>query len=57
VFFAPAYFNLKANVAVKVTNTIEAYVDGYNLLNQRMFSEPYYTDRGLTCLVGVKMDF
>jgi hypothetical protein len=57
VFFAPAYFNLKANVAFKVTNTIEAYVDGYNLLNQQMFSEPYYTDRGLTCLVGVKMDF
>lgn len=56
-FTAPAYFNLKANVAFKVTNTIEAYVDGYNLLNQQMFSEPYYTDRGLTCLVGVKMDF
>ena len=57
VFTAPAYFNLKANVAFKATNTIEVYVDGYNLLNQQMFSSPYYTDRGLTCLVGVKMDF
>lgn len=58
VFTAPAYFNLKANVAFKITSAIEVYVDGYNLLNQKeMFHSPYYTDRGLTCMLGVKMDF
>lgn len=57
VFKAPAYFNLKANVAFKITNAIEVYVDGYNLLNQPIFDSAYYTDRGLTCMLGVKMDF
>ena len=57
VFTAPAYFNLKANIAFKVSNTIEAYINGYNLLNQQIFDYAHYADRGLSFMVGVKMDF
>ena len=56
-FTAPAYFNLKANISFKVSNTIEAYINGYNLLNQHHFDYAHYYDRGLSFMVGVKMDF
>jgi hypothetical protein len=56
-FKAPAAFDLKANIAFKVTNSIEAYIDGANLLNQKIYDYAHYYNRGLGFLVGVKMDF
>ncbi len=56
-FKAPAAFDLKANIAFKVTNSIEAYIDGANLLNQKIYHYAHYYNRGLGFMVGVKMDF
>ena len=56
-FTAPACFDLKANIAFKVTSSIEAYAEGYNLLNQPIFDYAHYYQNGIGFMLGVKIDF
>lgn len=56
-FRAPACFDLRASIAFKVTSAVEAYAQGYNLLNQRIFDYAYYNQNGIGFMLGVKIDF
>ena len=39
------------------SDPIEAYVDGGNLLNQKIYDFAHYYNRGVGFMLGVKMDF
>lgn len=56
-FKAPAIFDLSANVAFRATNRVELYVNGCNLLNQKIFDYAYYYRNALGVMAGVKIDF
>lgn len=56
-FTAPAVFDLGAGVSFRASNSIEVYVDGYNLLNQNIFDYAYYYRNGIGCMAGVKIEF
>ena len=57
VFFAPATFDLHADVSFKVNNGVELFVNGYNLLNQDIYDHAYYNRNSIGFLAGVKIDF
>jgi outer membrane receptor protein involved in Fe transport len=57
VFFAPATFDLHADVSFKVNNGVELFVNGYNLLNQDIFDYAYYNRNGIGFMLGAKIDF
>ena len=57
VFFAPATFDLHADVSFKVNNGVELFVNGYNLLNQDIFDYAYYHRNGIGFMLGAKIDF
>jgi outer membrane receptor protein involved in Fe transport len=56
-FLAPATFDLHADVAFKLTNGVEFFVNGYNLLNQDIYDYAYYYRNGIGFMVGAKIDF
>jgi hypothetical protein len=56
-FTAPAVFDLHANVAFRATSRVELYVNGCNLLNQKIFDYAYYYRNALGVMAGVKIDF
>lgn len=56
-FVAPGYFDLSLSVNFKVNRFVEAYIDGYNLLNQRIFEYANYYRNGIGFMAGVKINF
>lgn len=57
VFFAPATFDLHADVAFRINGGVELFVSGYNLLNQDIFDYAYYYRNGIGFMLGAKIDF
>ena len=57
VFFAPATFDLHADVAFRINGSVELFVSGYNLLNQDIFDYAYYYRNGIGFMLGAKIDF
>ena len=56
-FEADAIFDLHADVAFRVKNGVELFVNGYNLLNQDIYDYAYYNRNNIGFLAGVKIDF
>ena len=56
-FKSPTTFDLRAGVSFRATAATEIYVDGYNLLNSRIYDYAYYYRNGAGVMAGVRIDF
>lgn len=56
-FKAPTTFDLRVGVGFRASATAEIYIDGYNLLNSRIYDYAYYYRNGIGVMAGVRVDF
>lgn len=56
-FEAPATFDLGAGISFRASSSVELFVNGNNLLNQRIYDYAYYYRNGIGCMAGLKIEF
>lgn len=56
-FTAQTCVDLQLGAAYRIKNGIELYLDGTNLLNNRIYDYAYYYRRGIGFMCGVKLNF
>lgn len=57
VFVMPTQVDLGVGVSCRLSQTVELYVDGHNLLNSRIYDWAYYYRPGAGFTAGVKLNF
>ena len=56
-FKSEATIDLRAGVSFKAATKWKVYVDGYNLLNAKIYDYAYYYRNGMGVVAGVEIDF
>ena len=56
-FTAQTCVALQLGAAYRIKNGIELYLNGTNLLNNRIYDYAYYYRRGIGFMCGVKLNF
>lgn len=56
-FTTDTTIDLRAGVSLRASRQVEIYIDGYNLLNSRIYDYAYYYRTGIGAMAGVKIDF
>ncbi|MBO7190129.1 MAG: hypothetical protein J6V55_06060 [Alistipes sp.] len=56
-FKSDSTIDLRAGMSLRATSKWKVYVDGYNLLNARIYDFAYYYRNGMGVVAGVEIDF
>ena len=56
-FTSDSTIDLRAGMSFKATSKWKVYVDGYNLLNAKIYDYAYYYRNGMGVVAGVEIDF
>ena len=56
-FKSESTIDLRAGVSFRATSKWKVYVDGYNLLNAKIYDYAYYYRNGMGVVAGVEIDF
>lgn len=56
-FKSESTIDLRAGMSIRATSKWRVYVDGYNLLNARIYDYAYYYRNGMGVVAGVEIDF
>lgn len=57
VFRSESTIDLRAGMSFRATSKWKVYVDGYNLLNAKIYDYAYYYRNGMGVVAGVEIDF
>lgn len=57
VFRSESTIDLRAGMSFRATSKWKIYVDGYNLLNAKIYDYAYYYRNGMGVVAGVEIDF
>ena len=56
-FKSESTIDLRAGVSLRATSKWKVYVDGYNLMNAKIYDYAYYYRNGMGVVAGVEVDF
>ena len=56
-FATPMTIDVCAGVSIRATSKWKIYVDGFNLLNQKIYNYANYIQNGMGVMAGVEIDF
>lgn len=56
-FSTPMTIDVRAGISFRATSKWKFFVDGFNLLNNKIYDYAYYYQNGMGCIAGLEFDF